>query len=124
MKPNGLPSTERLRSLTAIRRLFTDGDAGFVYPFRYIAFAEQGAPSVEVLCSVPKRYHKRANKRNVLRRRTKEAYRLHKHLLQERMAERGIALDVALIYSSKEVLPYKTIENAVERVLAELLSRY
>lgn len=124
MKPNGLPSTERLRSLTAIRRLFTDGDAGFVYPFRYIAFAEQGTPSVEVLCSVPKRYHKRANKRNVLRRRTKEAYRLHKQSLQERMAERGIALDVALIYSSKEVLPYKTIENAVERVLAELLSRY
>lgn len=124
MKPNGLPSSERLRSLTAIRRLFTDGDAGFAYPFRYIAFAEQGTSSVEVLCSVPKRYHKRANKRNVLRRRTKEAYRLHKQSLQEHIARRGISLDVALIYSSKEVLPYKTIENAVKRVLAELLSRY
>ena len=124
MKPNGLPSAERLRSLTAIRRLFTDGDAGFAYPFRYIVYVEQGAPSVEVLCSVPKRYHKRANRRNVLRRRTKEAYRLHKQSLQERVAERGISMDVAFIYSSKEVLPYKSIENAVERVLAELLSRY
>lgn len=26
-------------------------------------------------------------------------------------------LDLALIYSSKEVLPYKTIQNAVRRIL-------
>ena len=30
-----LPREERLRSLTTIRRLFTEGKGGFVYPFRY-----------------------------------------------------------------------------------------
>jgi len=72
--------------------------------------------SAEVLFSVPKKFHKRANRRNLLRRRAKEAYRLNKGLL---LAEGGktAAVDVALIYSSKEVLPYKTIQNAVRRIL-------
>ena len=124
MYSNGLPSTERLRSLTAVRRLFADGDGGFVYPFRYITYVESVAlPSVEVLFSVPKRYHKRANKRNLLRRRTKEAYRLGKQMLVAKAVERGVAVDVALVYSTKEVLPYKSIEHAVQRIVAEIAER-
>lgn len=79
MSDRSLPRTERLRSLGAIRRLFDEGQSGFVFPFRYVWYAETDAvPSVEVLFSVPKKFHKRANKRNLLRRRTKEAYRLGK----------------------------------------------
>ena len=66
-----LPRTERLRSLGAVRRMFESGDSGFIFPFRYVWFAEADEiPSAEVLFSVPKKFHKRANKRNLLRRRT------------------------------------------------------
>ena len=123
-KPYALPKSERLSSLTAVRRLFKDGAAGFVYPFRYMVITEKSASSsVEVLFSVPKRYHKRANKRNTLRRRMKEAYRLNKAALTFLALERGLSLDIALIYSSKEQLPYKTIENAICKILAEVGSR-
>ena len=118
MSDCSLPRTERLRSLGAVRRLFEQGESGFVFPFRYIWFAEADTlPSAEVLFSGPKRYHKRANKRNLLRRRTKEAYRLQKTLL-DRSAPRN--LDLALIYSSKEVLPYKTMARAVRKILETL----
>lgn len=121
MTAHTLPKSERLRSLGAVRRLFSDGRSGFVYPFRYMIFAEESAsPSVEVLFSVPKRYHKRANKRNLLRRRTKEAYRLNKSQIVDVATARGKALDIAIIYSVKERVPYKTIENAVRRILQEL----
>ena len=83
-----LPRTERLRSLGAVRRMFESGESGFIFPFRYVWFAEADEiPSAEVLFSVPKKFHKRAN------------------------------LDLALIYSSKEELSYKTISNAVRRIL-------
>lgn len=83
MPDRSLPRTERLRSLGAVRRLFESGESGFVYPFRYVWFAEPDlVQSVEVLFSVPKKFHKRANRRNLLRRRTKEAYRLQKNLLR------------------------------------------
>lgn len=110
-----LPRKERLRSLGAVRRLFESGESGFVYPFRYVFFAEPDTEqSVEVLFSVPKKFHKRANRRNLLRRRTKEAYRLQKRLLHD---GRPVNLDLALVYSSKEALPYKTIAHAVRRIL-------
>lgn len=56
-----LPRAERLRTLGAIRRLFESGESGFVYPFRYVWFAEaDDRMSAEVLFSVPKKFHKRA----------------------------------------------------------------
>lgn len=117
-----LPKSERLKSLTAVRRLFKDGASGFVYPFRYMTFTEDSTtPNVEALFSVPKRYHKRANKRNTLRRRTKEAYRLNKEALYEAVSKSGRSLDIAFVYSTKDILPYKTIEHAIRRILAEVV---
>ena len=122
MPERTLSRTERLRTLGAIRRLFTEGESGFVYPFRYLWYAEADTESsVEVLFSVPKKYHKRANKRNLLRRRTKESYRLQKELLTLRVGERN--LDLALVYSAREVLPSKKISHAVHRILESIAER-
>lgn len=116
MSAYALPRSERLRSLGAVKRVFESGESGFVFPFRFVWYAEPDtAPSVEVLFSVPKRFHKRANRRNLLRRRAKEAYRLHKGLV--RTEGRAVNVDIALIYSSKQVHSYKTVEHAVRRIL-------
>lgn len=122
MPDRSLPHHERLRSLGAIRRLFESGESGFIFPFRYVWYTESDtAPSVEVLFSVPKKFHKRANKRNILRRRAKEAYRLQKQLVHG--THHSSNLDLALIYSSKEVLPYKTITNAIRKILDSVAER-
>lgn len=118
---SSLPRSERLRSLGAVRRLFECGESGFVFPFRYVWYAEPDTePSVEVLFTVPKKFHKRANRRNLLRRRTKEAYRLQKQIVRNGAT---VNLDLALIYSSKEVLPYKVIANAVRKILEHVAER-
>lgn len=122
MTDRSLPRHERLRTLGAIRRLFAEGESGFVFPFRYIWYAKADViPSVEVLFSTPKKFHKRANRRNLLRRRTKEAYRLQKQVLTLHIGERNV--DLALIYSSQEVLSSKRIEHAVRRILETIASR-
>lgn len=140
---NTLSREERLRSKRALERLFGQGKGGFVYPFRYTcliggrpdadagavnagagadacaadAVQSQAVRPASVLFSVPKRFHKRANKRNLLRRRTREAYRLNKSLL----AEAGVCgAEIALVYSVKEVVDYKRIENAVKRILSQI----
>lgn len=116
---NRLPKSEKLHSFGAIRRLFTEGRGGFVYPLRYVVYAEAADEmSAEILFSTPKKFLKRANKRNTVRRRMREAYRLNKQLLLQ--SEELRHLQVALIYSSKEVLDYKTIENATKRILENL----
>ena len=123
-KPHALPKCERLCSLRALRRLFEEGRSGFVYPFRYTYLSEEStSPSVEVLFSVPKRNHKRANKRNLLKRRMREAYRLNNGELKSEAIAHGKALDIAFIYSTKEVLPSTTIANAITKILAEVAQR-
>ena len=145
MPDYSLPQKERLRSLTTIRRMFTEGKGGFVYPFRYtflvqkpkVAMADAEVTAdvaggkveskaegrVEVMFSVPKKFHKRANKRNLLKRRTKEAYRLSREEFRCRVREKGVVVDVALVYSTKEIHSYKTISNAVQRILEQIGSR-
>ena len=135
MSTQSLTRAERLRSLKTIRRLFEEGRGGFTYPFRYIwlvdecevAEAEGVMPEVkdetagvEVLFSTPKRFLKRANKRNLMRRRTKESYRLNKSELVAAVANRKV--HIALVYSTKKIHSYKTINNAVERILGEIVS--
>lgn len=121
LSTHSLPRNERLRSLGAVRRLFDAGESGFIFPFRYVWFAEPDTErSVEVLFSVPKKFHKRANRRNLVRRRTKEAYRLQKQILTEGGAQN---IDLALIYSSKEVLSAKSISHAVRRILETVAER-
>ena len=125
-----LSREERLRSKRALERLFGQGKGGFVYPFRYTYLIEKetngddsptgGVPPASVLFSVPKRFHKRANKRNLLRRRTREAYRLNKSLL----ADGGVrGAEIALVYSVKEVADYKRIEHAVRKILSQIAER-
>ena len=122
MTDRSLPRHERLCTLGAIRRLFESGESGFVYPFRYVWFAEaDDRMSAEVLFSVPKKFHKRANRRNLLRRRAKEAYRLNKEIFDRE--GNPVALDLALIYSSKELTPYRVIEHAVQKIMEQIMAR-
>lgn len=117
-----LPKRERLCSFGALRRLFGEGKGGFVYPLRYVVYVEGATDaSAEVLFSTPKKFLKRANKRNVVRRRMREAYRLNKEILLG--SGKAFEADIALIYSSKEVLDYQIIENAIKKILRNIVEQ-
>lgn len=94
-----------------------------------VAKAEQGVEKeatsrpVEIMFSVPKKFHKRANRRNLLKRRMREAYRLERGSLCARLGERSAHVHIALIYSTKESHSYKTIRNAVQRILEQVSVR-
>ena len=66
------------------------------------------------MVSVPKKLFKRAVKRNLLKRRIREAYRLNKDML---VSPEGKVTHVLFVYVSKEIMEFSQIEKKVKDIL-------
>ena len=122
MAENGLSRAERLRGDKSIGKLFREGRNGVVFPFRYYYLcvpAEAGEPAGSLLVSVPKKLFRRAVKRNLLKRRTREAFRLEKHGAA-RCTAREERLHIALVYAAKEEVGTVRLRGSVRRIFAEI----
>jgi ribonuclease P protein component len=69
---------------------------------------------------VPKRNFKKAHDRNRLRRQVKEAYRLEKSNVYERLSPEGKKYTCALLYTSRKSEGYNAISGAVKKLLGGL----
>ena len=112
---NTLPKKERLCGKTSISKLLAKGKHGNVPNMRYLCLKGTGNEENRIMVSVPKKFFKRAVKRNLLKRRIRESYRKQKHNLT---VEGG--LDVLFMYSTKEVLSYEQIYQAVGQIINKI----
>ncbi len=111
---------ERLSGKTALDRLFQTGKSFNSFPFKVVwkEVSADNIPPVQVVISVPKRIFKRAVDRNLLKRRTREAYRKNKAALYNALGDKKVHL--LLVYTSKTILEYKEIEDKIIIVLQRL----
>lgn len=119
----GLRKAERLRGKAA-DTLFEGAAGGFCFPFRYMfkpRSEEVGDKArVSVMFAVPKRQIRHAVGRNLLKRRSREAYRLNKTELTALAESKRLHIDIGLIYGVKESCDYQRIENGIKRILAKI----
>lgn len=108
----GLPSTSRLKSRSSITSLFARHSTRNVSPLRCMYTKSD---STQVMVSVPKRLFKRAVKRNLLKRRIREAYRLHRDTILG-----GIECHIAFVYTTAKECSSSEIENAVVKILKHI----
>ncbi len=117
--PASLKKNERLCSFSEIQSLMKKGETFFHYPFKVvyqnISIEEEGtqAPNA-IMVSVPKRNFKRAVKRNLLKRRIRESYRLNKEILA---APQGCRTNILFVYVSKDIKEFSYIEEKVKEIL-------
>lgn len=109
-----LPKSERLSGLTGVSALFSHGKSYSHGCLRCKVLPRQDqADASRIVVSVPKRLFKRAVKRNLLKRRIREAYRRQKGLLTA-------PVDILFIYSAPEVLPYEVVYADMTALLSQL----
>ncbi len=118
MTDETLTKQERLCGKKAVEALFGQGKSGVrgCLRYRYLQRETADLPS-RILVSVPKRNFKRAVKRNLLKRRIREAYRRQKALL-------GPGKDILFVYLPREVLPYDTIYADMTTLLSALSANH
>ncbi|MDE6525964.1 MAG: ribonuclease P protein component [Muribaculaceae bacterium] len=127
MKTFGLYKKQKLCSTCAIEQLFSAGGADFsrlVYPLRIVARRNPRRSSdapIAFLISIPKKRLRHAVDRVLMRRRTREAFRLNHH---DFPLPEGEKVDVALVYVANGLTPYPAVENAVKRLLKGLSEHF
>ncbi len=114
-----LRKPERLKREKQIEQLIRQGQGFLLFPFRVIWMKEQTQSPypVQVAFSVPKRRIRKAHDRNRVRRRTREAYRLHKNILYEPLLLHQHSIIMMLVYVSDQVLDYDSISKGIGMIL-------
>jgi ribonuclease P protein component len=122
---NSFSKSEHLCGEKRITQLYTDGEAFIAYPLRVVFLIEPKTDeeSLSVLVSVPKKRFKRAVKRNILKRRIREAYRLNKQCIIEKINEKNKQIHIAFNYVSDDVLDFATIEKKMKLSLQKIMDK-
>ena len=114
---------ERLCSKKSLDLLFKNGSSFLLYPFRvtYFFVAEPHQFPAQVVINVAKKRYKHAVDRNLIKRRTREAYRLQKQeLLYSFLADKPELLLLSLQYVGKQKYEYAFFEKKLAQALKRL----
>ena len=123
---NTLSKRERICSQKLTEQLFNSGKAHSMvaFPLRAVYMSiprEEQEPQASILVSVSKRHFKRAVKRNRVKRLVREAYRLNKHILTDRLtASPGMALTIAFLWLDPKLHSFHRVENKVKQLLQRI----
>lgn len=121
-----LGKNERLKSRKQIEQLFKSGQRFASPPFR-VFYSFQSIQQPNSICflqagfGASSRNFKTAVERNRIKRLTKEAYRLQKNTLQDKLKEQNRKLNVFFIYTGKELPLYTDVYNSINTALTKLL---
>lgn len=128
MKKFRFHKSERLKSRKEISSVFTDGSVIFRYPikmhFLFRNSEENLNEKPKIAISIPKKRIRRAHKRNTLKRRVREAYRLNSQTFKHAAAVKKLQINIVFVYIATEMEDYRTIERAVISCLDEFKQRY
>ena len=112
-----LSKAERLSWKRYIDLLFLQGQSFIAYPLRvvYLPVEKRLSVPVSILISVPKKKFKRAVKRNLIKRKIRESFRLHKQELTDNLTAADKQLLVAFIYLDNQIASFAEMEKAMNK---------
>ncbi len=110
---NTFGKEEKLCSEKDIENLYKVGSSFLNHPIVFYYLLMPDLKDTQVLVSVSKKKFKNAVDRNLIKRRLREAYRLHKFALTHKY-------HLALVYIGNEMLPYQQIERSVTQGLERI----
>jgi ribonuclease P protein component len=140
-----LGKRERLKSRKLIEKVFREGKSLFVFPYRiyYLInpwtmvhpspkpvrpgaglgpMLNQSSSGLQFAVGVSKKNFKKAVDRNRIKRLTREAFRLQKQYMREKIREKNQCLTLFFIYTAKELPSYPALYEKMHVILNRLIT--
>jgi ribonuclease P protein component len=120
----GFSKEERLKSTKAIASIFENGSSLFVYPVKLMyTISNEAANLPQVGFSVPKRLHKKAVSRNLLKRRMREVYRKNNTLLKGICQEKNITCQMMFVCIDKDISTFESLNQSIQILMKKLIQK-
>ncbi|MBR5087451.1 MAG: ribonuclease P protein component [Muribaculaceae bacterium] len=126
MSGQRLYKSEKLCSKIEIEKLYAQGSSIIAYPLRAVWLAvpcneDRHPVAARFLISIPKKRIRHAVDRVLLRRRTREAYRLNRSLL-DGVVQEGKTVLIGFNWLANHEYNYVTIERSMQELLDKISS--
>ncbi len=116
-----LGKEERIKSRKTLDEIFQAGKGFSILPFRVLYI--KAGEGLKFAVGVSSKNFKNATDRNRVKRIVREAYRLQKMELKDKLAQKNTGLNIFFIYTAKEILPYKQVYDAVKKIIEKLFKQ-
>lgn len=119
-----LGKNERLKSRKQIEQLFSEGKNFSFIPYRVYYILSPLTIHHSPLTfgiGVSGKNFKKAVDRNRIKRLTREAYRVQKISLEEKLKEKNLQLNLFFIYTGKELPDFNTVKKKLKLILDKLI---
>lgn len=116
------PKKEKLTGKKHFEQLFSEGKSLYTFPLKlvYLPVSFKDNVAVKVGVIAPKKKFKQAVHRNRIKRLLREAYRLNKALIFNKLPENFALL---FLYLGKKMPTYKEVDRAVKELLTAFLEK-
>lgn len=123
-----LSKEERIFKRDELQQLFGKSASFTVFPFKVVHYQNKNiadnSPNLKFAISIPKRLYKKAVDRNLLKRRSREAFRLNKNELKSHLNNNNLEVLFMLIYIGKEPMSFEEIQKKIILILQRLQHIY
>ena len=133
IRQSTLGKAERLKSRKLIEQVFREGKSFTIFPYKVFYLLEAGrrksdgrqwsdseAP-LQAGFGASIRHFGRAVDRNRIKRLGREAYRVQKQALLDRLREKGVSMAVFFVYTGKELPDHHTVTGKIGVILQKLI---
>jgi len=105
--------------------MFVSGESFLSYPIKVVFLKTDSTQAypVQAAFTVSKRNFKRAVKRNLLKRRMREAYRLNKPGFYDELTAKKLRIAVMFVFIGKDLIEFPIIEKAMISAFKKVLAK-